>query len=162
MYILYSFGYFSILEKFPMFLCTFLGGVVILVCEYCCHFGEMKPRTYELPILKFASTLCLKPTYLLKGNIISRLYLLACFPTARSPTAHYFGWCLGGMTFNLNLSGQFFVCSPKNARGWLKKMTPTARKNKFLHAVGWEDILRWNSTLKPCKDRIDLQRRECA
>jgi hypothetical protein len=46
-----------------MFLCAFLGGVVVLVCEYCCHFGKIKPRTYGLPITKFASTLCLKPTY---------------------------------------------------------------------------------------------------
>ena len=38
-----------------------------------------------------------------------------------------------------------------------EKMTLTARKNHFLCAVGWEDILRWNSTLKPCKDRTDLQ-----
>jgi hypothetical protein len=69
LYFLYSFGYFSILEKNPMFLCTFLGGGVVLVCEYCCHFGEMKPGTYGLLITNFASTLYLKPTYVLKGNI---------------------------------------------------------------------------------------------
>jgi hypothetical protein len=42
----------------------------------------------------------------------------------------------------------------------VEKMTPTTRKKGFLRAVGWEDILRWNSTLKPCSDRIDLQRQE--
>ncbi len=42
-------GYFSILENFP-------------------NFGEMKP-TCGLPITKFASTLCLKPTYVSQGNI---------------------------------------------------------------------------------------------
>ncbi len=30
---------------------------------------EMKPRTYELPIIKFASTLCLKPTYIYKTTL---------------------------------------------------------------------------------------------
>jgi hypothetical protein len=44
-----SVGYFSILEKFP-------------------NFGEMKP-TCGLPITKFASTLCFKPTYVSQGNI---------------------------------------------------------------------------------------------
>jgi hypothetical protein len=42
-------GYFSILENFP-------------------NFREMKP-TCGLPITKFASTLCLKPTYTSQGNI---------------------------------------------------------------------------------------------
>ncbi len=32
------------------------------------NFGEMKP-TFGLPITKFAPTLCLKPTYILQGNI---------------------------------------------------------------------------------------------
>ncbi len=32
------------------------------------NFGEMKP-TCGLPITKFASTLCLKPTYISQGNI---------------------------------------------------------------------------------------------
>ncbi len=44
-----SSGYFSILEKNP-------------------NFGEMKP-TCGLPITKFASSLCLKPTYKSQGNI---------------------------------------------------------------------------------------------
>jgi hypothetical protein len=38
------------------------GGIVVLICEYCYHFGGKKPRTYGLPITKFASTLCLKLT----------------------------------------------------------------------------------------------------
>jgi hypothetical protein len=42
-------GYFSILEKNP-------------------NFGEIK-QTCRLPITKFASTLCLKPTYTSQGNI---------------------------------------------------------------------------------------------
>jgi hypothetical protein len=62
-----------------------------------------------------------------------------------STLTNYFGWCLGGVTFNLNLTGQ------------VEKTTQIACKNQFLCAVGWEDILRWNSILKPCKDRIDLQ-----
>ena len=57
---------------------------------------------------------------------------------------------------NLNLFGQFFRAVAK-MRAVGKKTTPTARKNLFLRAVGVEDILHWNSTLKPCKDRIDLQ-----
>ena len=57
---------------------------------------------------------------------------------------------------NLNLSGQFLRAVAKmHAVG--KKTTPAARKNRFLRAVGVEDILRWNSTLKHYKDRIDLQ-----
>jgi hypothetical protein len=82
----------------------------------------------------------------------SRLFLRACFPTARSPTARYFGLCLGGVTLNFKLSlVSFCVRSQKCVRS-VEKMTPTARKNQFLRAVGVEDILRWNSTLKPCKD----------
>ena len=38
-----------------------------------------------------------------------------------------------------------------------EKSTPTKRKNRFFRAVGVEYILRWNSTLKPCR-----QNRECA
>jgi hypothetical protein len=39
-------GYFSNFEKFP-------------------NFGKMNPRTYGLPITKFAYTLCLKPTLII-------------------------------------------------------------------------------------------------
>jgi hypothetical protein len=48
-----------------MFLCTFLGGVVVLVCEYCCHFGEMKPRYMDsqLPSLHVHFALS-QPIYL--------------------------------------------------------------------------------------------------
>ncbi len=42
----------------------------------------------------------------------------------------------------------------------VEKKTPTERKKGFLRAVSWEDILRWNSTLKPFSDRMDLLRRE--
>ncbi len=59
-------------------------------------------------------------------------------PVFHLPHAHrprFSGWRLGGVTFNLNLSGQFFACG---------------------RAVSGEDILRWNSTLKTCKDRIDI------
>jgi hypothetical protein len=85
---------------------------------------------------------------------VNRQYLWACFPTARSPTSHYFGWRLGGVTFNL--WSVFCVRSLKRVRS-VEKMTSTARKKGFLCVVGWEDILRWNGTLKPCSDRIDLQ-----
>jgi hypothetical protein len=34
---------------------------------------------------------------------------------------------------------------------WSQKTTPTERKNQFFRAVGVEYILRWNSTLKPCR-----------
>ncbi len=43
-----------------------------------------------------------------------RQYLRACFPTVSClPTACYFGWHLGGVTFNLRLSGQFVCAVPK-------------------------------------------------
>ena len=87
------------------------------------------------------------------------MYLRACFPTARSPTARFFGWCLGGTTFNLNLSSQFLRVVRK-LRAVGRKTSPTERKKGILHAVGAvgrENILRWNNTLKPCRDRIDTK-----
>ncbi len=49
-------GYFSILENFP-------------------NFREMKP-TCRLPITKFSSTLCLKPSFISQGNITAVLHLI--------------------------------------------------------------------------------------
>jgi hypothetical protein len=48
-----------------------------------------------------------------RGVNSNRQYLRACFPTARLPTARYFGWRLGGVTFNLRLAGQFLCAVPK-------------------------------------------------
>ncbi len=58
-----------------------------------------------------------------------RQFLRACFPTARSPTARYFGLCLGGVTLNFKLSGQFLRAVPK--------IRKNERKNRFLRAVRW-------------------------
>jgi hypothetical protein len=60
-----------------------------------------------------------------------RLYLLACFLTAQLPTAHYFGWCLGGVTFNLNLSGQFLRVVPKMRAFGQKNHTDRTQKLIF-------------------------------
>jgi hypothetical protein len=82
-----------------------------------------------------------------------RLFLLACFPTARSPTAPYFGWCLGGVTFNLKMSDQFLHAVPKMCAVGQKNVTDRTQKLRILLAVGEKDILRWNSTLKPCRQK---------
>jgi hypothetical protein len=63
------------------------------------------------------------------------------------------------VTFNLNLSGQFLRAVAKKCVQ-SQKTTPTERKNRFFRAVGVEYILRWNSTLKPCRQNRSLQRRD--
>ena len=83
--------------------------------------------------------------------VLNRQLLRSCFPTAHSPTARYYGLCLVGVTFNFKLSDQFLRAVPK-MRAVGRKTTPTAHKKRFLRAVGVEDILRWDSTLKPCKE----------
>ena len=72
----------------------------------------------------------------------------ACFPTARLPTARFFGWCLGGMTFNLNLSGQFLRAVRKLHAIGQKNLSDRTKKRNF---AGRENILHWNNTLKPCE-----------
>jgi hypothetical protein len=64
-------GYFSILEKNP-------------------NFGEMKP-TCGLPITKFASTLCLKPTYKSQGNITA---VFLCCNKHDSYRLNFLLWCV--------------------------------------------------------------------
>ncbi len=61
----------------------------------------------------------------------SRLCLRACFPTARSPTACYFGLCLGGVTFNFKLSDQFLRAVPKMRAVDRKNDTDRAKKSIF-------------------------------
>jgi hypothetical protein len=51
----------------------------------------------------------------------------------------------------------FCVRSLKCVRS-VEKMTPTARKKGFLHAVGWEDILRWNSTWHKPPRKVSYKR----
>jgi hypothetical protein len=65
----------------------------------------------------------------------NRLFLRACFPTACSPTAPYFGWCLGGVTFNLKMSGQFLHAVPKMCAVGQKNVTDRMQKLNF--ACGW-------------------------
>jgi hypothetical protein len=65
----------------------------------------------------------------------SLLFLRACFPTARSPSAPYFGWCLGGVTFNLKISGQFLRAVPKMCAVSQKNITDRTQKLNF--ACGW-------------------------
>ena len=55
-------------------------------------------------------------------------------PTTRSPTA-LFWMASGRCDFQPQSVWSVFACG---------------------RAVGGEDILRWNSTLKTCKDRIDI------
>jgi hypothetical protein len=54
------------------------------------------------------------------------------------------------VTFNINLSGQFLRAVANKMRA-VAKNNADARKNQFFRAVGVESILRWNSTLKPCR-----------
>ena len=92
--------------------------------------------------------------------MIIRLFLRDCFPTARLPTARFFGWYLGGTTFNLNLSGQFLRAVRKLRVRSVEKTSPTEQKKGILRAVGVvgrENILRWNNTLKPCRDQKDTK-----
>jgi hypothetical protein len=61
----------------------------------------------------------------------NRLFLRACFPTARSPTARYFGLCLGGVTLNFKLSGQFLRAVPKMRAVGRKNDTDRTQKSIF-------------------------------
>ncbi len=61
----------------------------------------------------------------------NRLFLRACFPTARSPTARYFGLCLGGVTLNFKLSGQFLLAVPKMCAVGRKNDTDRTKKSIF-------------------------------
>jgi hypothetical protein len=67
--------------------------------------------------------------------VIIRLFLRACFPTTCSPTAPYFGWCLGGVTFNLKMSGQFLCAVPKICAVGQKNITNHTQKLNF--ACSW-------------------------
>jgi hypothetical protein len=60
-----------------------------------------------------------------------RLFLRACFLTARSPTAPYFGWCLEGVTFNFKMPGQFLRAVPKMCAAGQKNVTNRTQKLNF-------------------------------
>ncbi len=71
-------------------------------------------------------------------------YLRACFLTACLPTAHYFGWRLGGVTFNLRLSGQFLCAVPKmHAVGWKNDTDCTQKKIFACGQLGGYSTLEW-------------------
>jgi hypothetical protein len=72
-------GYFSILENFP-------------------NFREMKP-TCGLPITKFASTFCFKPTYITQGNITAVFLFDNKHDSYQLPRPFYSGEMRIGDTF---------------------------------------------------------------
>ncbi len=54
-----------LLRKSVSLLYFIMSSVIIFpIFDKLPNFGEMNPRTYGLPITKFASTLCCKPTYI--------------------------------------------------------------------------------------------------
>ncbi len=79
--------------------------------------------------------------------IIIRLFLRACFLTARSPTAPYFGWCLGGVTFNLKMPGQFLRAVSKMCAVGQKNITDCTQILNFVCSQ-WERIFYIGIVLK--------------